>query len=63
MEMNRWERITGKGSLVNMAHAKRIHSGTCEKETGQRKQTRENIWLHTNGNELMGTYHGQRKPC
>ncbi|KFD56652.1 hypothetical protein M514_02328 [Trichuris suis] len=63
MEMNRWERIAGKGSVVNMAHTKRMHSGTCEKETDQWRQTRENIWPHSNGNEPMGTYRGQRKRC
>ncbi|KFD54641.1 hypothetical protein M513_04341 [Trichuris suis] len=32
-----------------MAHTKRMHSGTWKKETDQRRQTRENIWPHTNG--------------
>ncbi|KFD64789.1 hypothetical protein M514_23001 [Trichuris suis] len=54
MEMNRWEHTTGKGSLVKMAHTKRMHSGTCEKDTDQRRQTRENIWAHTNGNVPAG---------
>ncbi|KFD46398.1 hypothetical protein M513_12733 [Trichuris suis] len=39
MEMNRWEHIMGKGSLVNMVHTKRMHSGKCEKEIDQRRQT------------------------
>ncbi|KFD63435.1 hypothetical protein M514_08600 [Trichuris suis] len=59
MEMKRWEHITGKGSLVKMAHRKRMHSGTCEKEADQRRQTRENIWPHSNENEPVVTCHGK----
>ncbi|KFD51404.1 hypothetical protein M514_07809 [Trichuris suis] len=54
MEMNRCEHITCKGSLLKMAHMKRMHSGTYEKETDQRRQTREDIWPHTNGNVPAG---------
>ncbi|KFD46268.1 hypothetical protein M513_12856 [Trichuris suis] len=59
--MNRWEHITGKGSLVVMAHTKRMHSGTCEKEIEQRTQTRENIWPHTNGDVPAGNVYGQKE--
>ncbi|KFD46273.1 hypothetical protein M513_12861 [Trichuris suis] len=52
--MNRWEHITGKGSLVEMAHTKRMHSGTCEKGIDQRTLTRENIRPHTNGDVPAG---------
>ncbi|KFD66829.1 hypothetical protein M514_14102 [Trichuris suis] len=63
MEMNRWEHITGKGSVVDMAHTKKMHSGTCEKESDQRRQTHGNIRPHTNGNvHPVETYDGQRKP-
>ncbi|KFD56757.1 hypothetical protein M513_02434 [Trichuris suis] len=47
----RWKHIAAKGSLVKMAHTKRMHSGTCEKEIDHRRQIRENIWPHTKGNE------------
>ncbi|KFD56649.1 hypothetical protein M513_02325 [Trichuris suis] len=54
MEMNRWEHIAGKGSVVKMAHTKRMHSGTCEKETDQWRQTRENIWPQDRLEKIYG---------
>ncbi|KFD51405.1 hypothetical protein M513_07810 [Trichuris suis] len=48
-------RLTGGDGLDKIYIAGRtpmemMRSGTCEKETDQRRQTRENIWPHTNGN-------------